>query len=184
MWGVHREVTFARSSAPCVVLRSSSREWVRAVGSLNDASGVGLRLAGVDRVSSERSLLDVQCCLTSRLSASGYLPYQMALESNPAGCSVCGGGDEDRSPAQDASLLGQSPQQWKLCVMAQGPSLEAVTKSRSRRPLARNKSLSCADVRVGDPASVKKRSVAYARRDGATRRQFRTLMKHAWRRNS
>ena len=61
---------------------------------------------------------------------------------------------EDLTFARNTSLSGQSVQECKLRMMAQEAALKEVANGEPRRLLARIKSFSCTDVKVGGSSPV------------------------------
>ena len=80
------------------------------------ARGVFGRFAAGYRFSSKQFLSEVQWRLNSLLLAGAHSAYQLVFASNPADPFGWRDGDEDLLFAQDALLLRQSVQQWKLRI--------------------------------------------------------------------
>ena len=70
------------------------------------ARGVYSRLIEDDRFPNKTILSEVQWCLNSMLSASGFLAYQMAFGSNPVDFFGWEDGGEDLLFARDTFLSG------------------------------------------------------------------------------
>ena len=68
-------------------------------------------------------LTEVQRCLNTMVSASGYSAYQLAFGSNLMDLYGWGDSDEDLLSAQDTSISGQFVQQWQLRIRAQEAGL-------------------------------------------------------------
>ena len=75
------------------------------------ARGIYKRLAEDDRLSSEKISGEVQWCLNTMLSTSGFSAYQMVFGSNPADLFGSEDVDKDLPFAQDAPKSGQCVQQ-------------------------------------------------------------------------
>ena len=58
--------------------------------------------------------------------------------------------EDDLLFAQDASISGQSVQQWQLRIRVQEAALKEIANSKLRRLLAYNKTLESVDIKVGD----------------------------------
>ena len=69
--------------------------------------GIYNRLAADDRFASKQILSEVQWCLNTLPSYSGYSAYQLVFGSNPANLFGRGDADEDLLFTQDTSLSGQ-----------------------------------------------------------------------------
>ena len=69
---------------------------------------------------------------------------------------ICRGDDSDLDFAQDASVSGQSVQQWQLRPMARESALREIANSNLRRSLSRDTSFVCADVEVGGSVIIHK----------------------------
>ena len=102
------------------------------------------------RFSGRQVLTEVQWCLNTLISASGYSAFQLAFGSYPADRYGWEDNDDDLLLSQDTSASGQFAQQWKLRMMAQEAALKEVANSKLRRQMAHNKTFNCTDIKVGD----------------------------------
>ena len=67
-----------------------------------------------DRFSGRQVLTEVQWCLNSMISASGYSAFQLVFGSNPADFYGWGDRDDDLVFAQETSVSGQLPNSRKF----------------------------------------------------------------------
>ena len=105
-----------------------------------------------DRFSSKRTSSEVQSRLHTLVSAGGFSASRLVLGFSPVDLMELDDRDEDLLLAQDTSLPGQVARQWELRVIAQESALKGTANSALRRLLARDKSLFCTDVEIGDSA--------------------------------
>ena len=101
------------------------------------------------RFSGRQLIAEIQFCLNTMVSTSGFSAYQLVFGSNPADNFGWGDDDEDLLFAQDTSLSGQFVANWKLRMIAQEAALKQIANSKLRRILAFNNSFESADVKVG-----------------------------------
>ena len=97
------------------------------------ARGIYSRLVEDYRFSRADISGEVQWCLNTMLSSSGFSVYQMVFGSNPVDIFGWEAQDKCTTFAQIPSISGQFAQQRKLRVMAQGASLKEVANSQLRR---------------------------------------------------
>ena len=102
------------------------------------------------RFSGRQVLTEVQWCLNTLISASGYSAFRLVFGSNPVDLYGWGDSEDDLLFAQDTSASGQFVQQWKLRMMAQEAALKEVANSKLRRLLAQTKTLNYTEIKVGD----------------------------------
>ena len=114
------------------------------------AHGIYNRLKEDDRFPVRQILAGAQWRLNTLTSGGGFSAYQTVFGPNQANLYGWEDKDEDLAFAQDASLLGQFVQQWKLPMVAQAAALKEIASSLPRRLLAFNKSPTCTDVKIGD----------------------------------
>ena len=100
------------------------------------ARGIYNRIMADGRYSGKQVLAEVQWCLDSMVSSSGYSAFQSVFVANPTDLYRWGDNGGDLLRAQDTSVSGQFAQQWKLRMMAQEAALKEVANSKLRRLLA------------------------------------------------
>ena len=116
------------------------------------ARGIYNRLHAEKFYSGAQILSEVQWCLNTMVSASGFSAYQLVFGSSPMDLYGWDDTDEDLLFAQDTSISGQFVHQWQLRMRAQEASLKEIANSKLRRLLAYNKTFDCVDIKVGDTA--------------------------------
>ena len=114
------------------------------------ARGIYNRIRTDDRFSGRQIVTEVQWCLNTLISASGYSAYQLVFGSNPTDRYGWGDTDEDLLFVQDTSVSGQFVQQWELRMMAQEAAHKEIANSKLRRLLAHNQTFNCTDIKIGD----------------------------------
>ena len=113
------------------------------------ARGIYNRLKEDRHYTGPRILAEVQWCLNTLVSASGYSAYQLVFGSNPMDLYGWDDSDADLLFAQDTSISGQFVHQWQLRIRAQEAALKDIANSKLRRLLAYNKTFDSVDIKVG-----------------------------------
>ena len=90
------------------------------------ARGIYNRLEENRHYPGPQILSEVQWCLNTLVSASGYSAYQLVFGSNPMDLYGWDDSDDDLLFAQDASISGQFVHQWQLRIRAQEAALASL----------------------------------------------------------
>ena len=135
------------------------------------ARGIYNRLKEDRHYTGPQILTEVQWCLNTLVSASGYSAYQLVFGSNPMDLYGWGDSDDDLLFAQDTSISGQFVHQWQLRIRAQEAALKEIANSKLRRLLAYNKTFDSVDIKVGDEVLFYKAPRRKAARVGVDRRR-------------